>query len=320
MTLRQFFIRFSGILLSLQVVCVIVTTAAVMLADRNNASSVAREELQRVFREHEQELAGNLMLGHKCLIEHQLNRIADREGMRVGLQSALYVRETPDGNRHQARSDFPVVFAEEPYGTLTLTKALDSHRSLGYLEIALGTGQLAIFAAGMFALYLWARGFLLRPLENLATFRAGNQHPHPLPFARWLPRELEQIGTALTELWQQREERSNELAIVKMSRQVAHDIRSPITALQVVVQESQSMPEDRRMLLEGAANRIRDIADNLLNLRVKAVDHPPHQSENLTYVVWPLWSPLWLRSAANTEDTDASRCAVRLQRPGCLPA
>lgn len=46
--------------------------------------------------------------------------------------------------------------------------------------------------------------------------------------------------------------------------QVAHDIRSPLTALNVSLQHLPQIPEDQRIALRNASNRINDIANNLL--------------------------------------------------------
>jgi len=49
-----------------------------------------------------------------------------------------------------------------------------------------------------------------------------------------------------------------------VSAQVAHDIRSPLTALDAALKNAAQMPEEQRIILRHAVNRIRDIANNLL--------------------------------------------------------
>lgn len=50
-----------------------------------------------------------------------------------------------------------------------------------------------------------------------------------------------------------------------LARQVAHDIRSPLSALDIVLATTQNMPEDKRHLARSAITRIKDIANDLLN-------------------------------------------------------
>lgn len=57
-----------------------------------------------------------------------------------------------------------------------------------------------------------------------------------------------------------------ERKLFTLAAQVAHDIRSPLAALQIVVNMSaNTIPEEQRVILRGAAERINDIANNLLH-------------------------------------------------------
>ncbi len=52
--------------------------------------------------------------------------------------------------------------------------------------------------------------------------------------------------------------------VAKISQQIAHDIRSPLAALSVLENELNQVPEDTRLLLRSAVQRIRDISNGLL--------------------------------------------------------
>ena len=52
--------------------------------------------------------------------------------------------------------------------------------------------------------------------------------------------------------------------IGQMAAQVAHDIRSPLAALDAALKNTDELPEGRRVIVRHAVNRIRDIANNLL--------------------------------------------------------
>ncbi len=58
-----------------------------------------------------------------------------------------------------------------------------------------------------------------------------------------------------------------EKALVEVARQVAHDIRSPLAALDAVLKDISNLPEEYRVVVRGAAGRIRDIANDLLGKR-----------------------------------------------------
>ncbi len=79
-----------------------------------------------------------------------------------------------------------------------------------------------------------------------------------LPFSRWaraliVARHEESLAF----------ERAN--AKAAMARQVAHDIRSPLSALMIVEKSLKNIPDDHRKLLAGAAGRINEIAQDLLD-------------------------------------------------------
>jgi len=53
-------------------------------------------------------------------------------------------------------------------------------------------------------------------------------------------------------------------AVGQMASQVAHDIRSPLAALDASLKSASQLPEEQRVMVRHAVNRIRDIANNLL--------------------------------------------------------
>lgn len=53
-------------------------------------------------------------------------------------------------------------------------------------------------------------------------------------------------------------------AMSEISAQVAHDIRSPLAALDMIMQDAEDMPEDKRVIMRSSVSRINDIANQLL--------------------------------------------------------
>lgn len=49
-----------------------------------------------------------------------------------------------------------------------------------------------------------------------------------------------------------------------LAKQVSHDIRSPLTALEIIMSDTQELPEQKRTIVRYATRRIKDIANNLL--------------------------------------------------------
>lgn len=72
-----------------------------------------------------------------------------------------------------------------------------------------------------------------------------------------------------------REEVRRAELLAELASQVAHDIRSPLAALDSAMDDAAQLPERKRVMIRSALNRIRDIANNLRERR-----SPQRPSEN----------------------------------------
>lgn len=73
-----------------------------------------------------------------------------------------------------------------------------------------------------------------------------------------------QVTTSKTKLEELAVRNAAMAATGELAAQVAHDIRSPLAALEVAAGDAAHIPEDQRALIRGAISRIRDIAEDLL--------------------------------------------------------
>lgn len=60
-------------------------------------------------------------------------------------------------------------------------------------------------------------------------------------------------------------EQTKKIAVADIARQVAHDIRSPLSALDMIISSSEKLPDEERHIVKHAVRRIHDIANNLLD-------------------------------------------------------
>jgi len=92
------------------------------------------------------------------------------------------------------------------------------------------------------------------------SLKAMPQNLKDTPFA--------DLVNKVSEVLQKTSKLEIELAISKtisdLSAQVAHDIRSPLAALDSSLNYISQLPEEKRIIIRNAINRIRDIANNLL--------------------------------------------------------
>jgi len=85
------------------------------------------------------------------------------------------------------------------------------------------------------------------------------------------------------------------LRLAVQAEQVAHDIRSPLTALDVAVTGLIKMPEQERILIRSAVTRIKDIANNLSEQRAKTqnpIAISPDASKIASHWLWGLIEPV----------------------------
>jgi len=72
------------------------------------------------------------------------------------------------------------------------------------------------------------------------------------------------LSRTLDELFERLRAYEHAQVVQQVSAQVAHDIRSPLAALDAALKNTEQLPEKQRIMVRHAVNRIRDIANNLL--------------------------------------------------------
>lgn len=77
------------------------------------------------------------------------------------------------------------------------------------------------------------------------------------------------------------QEKSYYYARKNIAEQVAHDIRSPLTAINMAFSDIASIPESKRVMIKNACTRINDIANNLLSQYVNNVDRQKNLINNI---------------------------------------
>jgi len=82
----------------------------------------------------------------------------------------------------------------------------------------------------------------------------------------------------------------NEINLGKLAAQVAHDIRSPLAALNMVLDHLADIPEDTRVLIRTAVHRIKDIANSLVKKNTLETTVPQSRHVLKPYSKQHLWS------------------------------
>lgn len=94
--------------------------------------------------------------------------------------------------------------------------------------------------------------------KDLKDLQCLNRHSSSFIEVQLLVEKIQEMSTRLVHA-----ERSKEL--FNLSRQVAHDIRSPLSALRMTVASAKNLEPDRKALVMSVATRIEKIASDLLD-------------------------------------------------------
>lgn len=134
-------------------------------------------------------------------------------------------------------------------------------RSLNLFVFLMSYSLIAVLAAKRVA------NFFSKPFQqlrgNVAKFMEASDYiERPCSFDLV---EFDYLQDVIYERFMERENQN--MKIKKMADraiQIAHDIRSPASAIMMLVKEDSNFPESQRVSLRGAASRVQEIANNLL--------------------------------------------------------
>lgn len=164
-------------------------------------------------------------------------------------------------------------FGEHPFGLGTFCSEQSTEqlwvlhgcmRIFGWTELYT-LGLFILFAFSVFGISfrlfrsksLFFIGKISEELEEMQRESPAGQSDQPIA-------EISAIRQHIHCLRSQTEQASRTKAFTELSVQVAHDIRSPLAALDMVVKDSSVLPESDRVLVRTAVSRITDIANNLI--------------------------------------------------------
>jgi signal transduction histidine kinase len=208
-------------------------------------------------------------LQHRRVLDEQLRGLAEREGLAVRLDDGARIYGALPQRGSLVQKAFTLSHGAKDYGQVVFARAARSYGDAidGTMLAAVGV-QVCIFFLALFLVHRWATRSLVQPVTALLDQARRDGIPLMQAPAKCVPQEVVELSRALAQVWADYREQSRAAALGEVSVQVAHDIRSPLAALEVVATHAAQLPEDLRLIVRSAVARVRDIANGLQRSRV----------------------------------------------------
>lgn len=237
--------------------------AFIWVIDQRALERTTQSKFDQSYANVKDALVGNLMLSHEQLLWDQMKELAEREKSEVVLElNHSVITQNPLSTDRKISRTYSVEYGGKIYGRLTLSRSQESFSSTNSRFILLlVVFQFVFFSGIVYLVYHWFLKSIVYPIEKLCSEDFKGKE---ILKDSWVPLEINEVREKLTMLWRQQLEHSKHLAHVEVSSQVAHDIRSPLAAIQMAITTLASEdPEGKRILIKKAVDRISDILNNL---------------------------------------------------------
>jgi signal transduction histidine kinase len=144
-------------------------------------------------------------------------------------------------------------------------------------------GAIALFL--LFLISLTAH-YIFRQIYSplLMTFNAIREtEKNLIPNLEEIPAtgEIKSFIKILNEQLVERKNLEKNAAMLTIAQQVSHDIRSPLAALNMILDDLHDFPEEKRQIIRNAISRIKDIANGLSIKKRINIIQPPKEGEEV---------------------------------------
>lgn len=261
-------------------VSILVGTTAVFSSSLLSSIEIReREKMELVIRNVIPEFSNFLILNNRPAAESLCDRILrlDSYGAMVieGFQGGEIQCGVPLNsiNKSAYFSVSKKVAIEGITLSLYLTKSRGYQGLFWQQVIVMVLASLLFLSAMYFFLRNLARRTVVRPIRDFISaqvdqseVRRSNKSPDDLPT------EMLEISKLIDSLRENIAQSRTAAALALQARQVAHDIRSPIAALETLLPQLGELSEEKRVFLRTAMTRLRDIANSLKDQRYQDSD------------------------------------------------
>jgi len=263
MKIRQLLIE-SMIVLSLITALVItITSIEIHYNISKSYRNLANQYLDSTFQIYKNQITGDLLIGDHHLLKALLSEIVIDRKISADLTYKDWRITKQVGAPSSEFKKYRILLGggEVAIVKFYLPENFRHNNLFNTLVLSL-LFEALVLSFGFF--YLWHRfnRNLLKPLDNLAQ----NLEPERLNMHQLEPyalKEIHDLGDTLKSMQNNIQEKARFEAESKTAKQVGHDIRSPLASLTLLFSNLSHIPENYRVLMQSAIQRISDIANDL---------------------------------------------------------
>lgn len=161
----------------------------------------------------------------------------------------------------------PIVEVDQDFGYLFKTKRVEN--AIAGDQFQLVAELVAVALLGVFIVLLIGTTRITaiqvpQALDQLAAWIetvVDKSDSAPAPNLAF--KEFNSLGGKIAQIIADRQKVRDQAQFGALAEQVAHDVRSPLVALQMIAATESGIPEEKRILLQSAVARIRDITNHL---------------------------------------------------------
>lgn len=203
-------------------------------------------------------------------------------------------RIVQEGDALDSSDDFELKVSSRQFTTIRIPVWFDEERKnlWGYVELLVNTRSQTKFMAAIFEKivpllcivflmiaflvgiysFIWQRFNFSLVKEVDKIFKGTIRSNNDLGLLIWKPMltRLRALKNSSDELQKRDESNRTQQFLIQLSKQVAHDIRSPLSTLNIIMHNETGMNIERQQLVKSSLERINSIANDLLD-RDKAV-------------------------------------------------
>lgn len=276
MGIKKFFYETTILLTIITLFVVIFNSIQVQRSATLRLQGIQEQYLDATFEIYQNQLIGDILIGDNNILSSLIQEISEIRNVGIILindkttLSAGLIEENNKG------AIYPLNIDNERKATLKLF--LNSNKSkfdILYESVFPIFFELVILCIGIYFLLRRLKQGFISPLNELVLNLGPGKIEEFEPNYKSV-HEIKQLCSTLKKMNIDVKKNASYEAEVRAAKQVAHDIRSPLACLNLLLSAATSLPEKQRVLMRASIQRITDIA----NVLQKKAENKENKNDN----------------------------------------